>query len=298
MPSFYRYRIFCETEQQYVYVILDQNDPVPTKCPNNTSDTVNANTVTIVEILNENSVVVKEETGQTGGTFGVYATNLDISPNSTNTITVSFPYPISSLCTYYSTTSANTKDLLSVTIGENTPIGVITSSASPVSSSWTENNYTIGQMVLYNHPSFGSRIYTCIANTNNNENPTNSGYWKHGFELSVSSTVLKNTSTGYYINLTDNTNNNDLKRVISIDTINSKIYVEGNLSNNFNTGSVILQTVYLMKDYPLGNGGEHFVGSKKIGGTYIPADTFIKVYYTNLSSTETKYFNGGMEYIY
>jgi hypothetical protein len=182
-------------------------------------------------------------------------------------------------------------------VGENTPVGIITQSITPANL-WTDTNYNIGDKVIYNHPVFGERIYTCIQNTINNEIPTNQNFWRHGFELSVSSTVTENTSTGYYIKITNGTNTDDLKRVISINILENKIYVEGNSTNNFSIGSFVLQSVYLLKDFPIGNIGEYSLGLSKIGGSHVPPDTIVRIYYTNLSDTEDKYFNGRLEYLY
>jgi hypothetical protein len=297
MSTYYKYRFFCETEQKFVFIILNKDDPLPTKCPNNTNDIVSNDSIVVVETISENTVVVKEGNGTTGGTFGVHVCSLNIEPNTTNTINISFPYPISALNTSYVTTTDNIKDILSVSIGENTPIGVLTFNLTPATS-WTNKNYNSGQTVTYTHFIFGLRTYTCINNTINNEIPTNIQYWKHGLELYVSPTVIQYVSTGYYIKLFDGTNTNDVGRVISVDKVKNCIYVENNTTYNFNIGSVILQTIYLIKDAIIGNPNNYLIGGKKIGGTYIPEDTIIKIYYSNLSSTDPKFFNGTLEYVY
>lgn len=296
MPTYYKYRIYCETEQKYVFVILDQNDPVPTKCPNNTTDIVNNNSIAIVDTIQEQEVIIKEENGKTGGTFGTIACNIDATASTTSTITLSWPYPISALCTYYVSTEENKKDLLTLSVGENTQIGSIIESILPATS-WSSRNYTIGQKVMYTHPVFGLRVYTCISNTSNNEIPTNINFWKHGFALNVSSTVLANTSTGYYIKISGGGNTDDVGRVISIDKENQKIYVETNITHSFSPMAYILQSIYLLKDYTIGNPSDYAIGLSKIGGAYIPADTIVKISYQNLTGTD-KFFNGRLEYLY
>lgn len=296
MSTFYKYRIFCETENKYVFVILDKDDPPPTKCPNNTSDKININTVAIVDTIEEREVIIKEENGKTGGSFGTVSCTINATANTTTSITMTWPYPISALCQYFVSTEENKKDLLTLSINENRKIGVITDNISPATA-WTTQNYNAGQIVTYTHPIFGSRVYTCIANTNNNQEPTNNNYWKHGFELKVSSTVLLYTSTGYSISISGNGNTNDVGRVISVDKDNQKIYVEKNISNSFVSTADILQTVYLLKDFEIGNPSDYSVGLSKIGGSYIIADSLVKISYKNLTNND-KYFNGRMEYLY
>lgn len=49
---YYKYKIFCETDNEWEYVILDQAQSAPTKCPNDTTHTVLADSVAIIETIN------------------------------------------------------------------------------------------------------------------------------------------------------------------------------------------------------------------------------------------------------
>lgn len=40
-----QYRLFCQTENEYVYVWAQDSDPVPTLCPHNTADTIQGTAV-------------------------------------------------------------------------------------------------------------------------------------------------------------------------------------------------------------------------------------------------------------
>ncbi len=115
--------------------------------------------------------------------------------------------------------------------------------------------------------------------------------------LSVSPTVLTNTSTGYSIKISGGGNTDDVGRVISIDKNNQKIYVETNITHSFSPMACVLQSIYLLKDFTIGNPSDYAIGLSKIGGAYIPADTLVKISYQNLTGNN-KYFNGRLEYLY
>lgn len=294
---YYKYQIFCVTDNIYEYVILDSTSAVPCKCPTNTSHTVNTESVAVIQTISEQSVKIIEENGITGGSFATSSNVLNIPKNTTNSFSVVFPYPISALNTSFTTIDTNRDDEVSLSIGDNTVIGYVTISLTQ-STTWTSKNYVIGDKVLYTHPTFGNRQYTCILNTVNNEIPSTTAYWKHGIEINVSTTVVANTSTGYYIKLSQGANLNDMGRVISIDKNNKKIYVENDITTTFTMGTYILQTVYLTKSYTIGYADTYTFGLNKIGGAYIPANTTIKITYKNNSLINDNMLYGRVEYLY
>lgn len=298
MTVYYKYRIHCSTDNKDEYWVLSEDESAPTTCPTDTAHTVIASSVSIVEIIEKNLVEINEEKGVTGGSFGIYSKKMTCPTDTTTSITEWWPYPITALNINFITNSAHINDELTLLVGENTNVGGLTSNVAPAVA-WVSQNYTVGQIVTHTHSTLGSRSYTCIQNTVSSENPENNNYWKHGFELSVTSTVIENTSTGYFINLYDGTNTNDMQRVISVDKTNSKIYVETNLTNSFNYSTTyIRQTIYLMRDLVIGEPGAYNFGYSKIKGSYIPADVIIKISYKNKSITDAKTITGRIEYIY
>lgn len=52
----YKYRMYCETEETYVYVWLDSEDDPPSLCPNNTNHIIDSNSISIVEKNSEPAV--------------------------------------------------------------------------------------------------------------------------------------------------------------------------------------------------------------------------------------------------
>lgn len=298
MGTLYKYRIHCVTDNKDEYWYLPENDAEPTTCPVNSSHTINISSVSVVEVIKQELLDINEEKGVTGGSFGIFSKKITCDPNIIKSINEWWPYPISTLNIVFITNNTHTNDEITLKIGENTIIGRLTANVSPAST-WISQNYTTGEIVTYTHPTFGDRSYTCTQDTINSEMPTNNNYWKHGFELSVTSTVIENTSTGYYINLYDDTNTDDMQRVISIDKTNNKIYVEMNLTNSFNYSTTyVRQTMYLMKNFIIGESGSYNFGSSKIKGSYVPANTIITISYENKSSTDIKNIVGRLEYLY
>ena len=297
--TYYKYKVHCTTENTNKYWILESTNTAPTTCPSNTSHSVNTNLTEIETVIADNIVTVKEELVATGGNFGCKSIKINAIKNTATSVTTFFPYHISALAVRFVSKTEHQGDTIDLKVGENTIIGAITANVSPASA-WTSQNYTIGQIVTYTHPIFGSRVYTCIQNTVSNEVPTNSTYWRHGFELSVASTVVNNAYVGYYIKLDDGTNINDVKRIISVDKTNNKIYVESNLTDSFlaSTPTYIKQTVYMINDYEIGPTWEYTIGLSKIGGSYIPKDTIITIEYTNYSVDTDKVLIGYVEYLY
>jgi hypothetical protein len=299
MTTYYKYRLKCTTDNINEYWILSENDPVPTTCPTNTAHTIDSTQTTIVDTISDTQISIKEEETPTGGSFAVQTLKFTATKNSISSKSLSWPFPISALSVNFITSSEHSGDCICAFIGQNTITGAITEDVSPASA-WTAQNYTVGQTVTYTHPTHGDRCYTCIVNTVSNEIPTNTAFWRHGLEISVSSTVIANVYIGYQIKLYDGVNTDDVERVLFIDTENSKIYVETNLTNSFLVASptYIKQTVFMFKDYDFQEPWEHEIGQSKIGGSYIPKDTIVKISYNNKSIDTDKIFIGRIEYLY
>lgn len=293
MTTIYKKRIYCTTDSQWEYK-LDEDDTALTVCPIDSGHTVNVSSFQIVDVISSSKVEIKEESVATGGHFQSFTVHIDATANTTSTADVSYPFPISSLLVKFTTSSDHEGDIVNMSVGPDTIVGNITVDVS-TSSAWSSQNYTEGQIVTYN-----SKQYTCILDTVSNEIPTDTTYWTKGHRISVSSTVITHTKIGFYIKLYDGTNQDDVGRVLSKDTVNNYIYVEKNLTNSFSasTPTYIQQTIYVIKDYEIGLPQEHTIGESKIGGSYIPTDTIVRVYYENKHATQDKTFIGVTELLY
>jgi len=159
-------------------------------------------------------------------------------------------------------------------------------------------NYTTGQVVLY-QDTIGTRPYTCVVNTVSNEVPTNPSYWKLGYELNVTSSVIQYTCIGFYLKLDNFVTNDLLGQIINIDAVHNKVYVEINPTHSylFTSPTYIRQTVYFIKNYQLSEPALHDVGARKIGGAYIPADVKITADYANNSASDSTIV-GRVEFLY
>lgn len=117
--------------------------------------------------------------------------------------------------------------------------------------------------------------------------------------FTVSNTVLQYTNIGFYLTITDGVNNDDLGRVIAIDKNTSTVTVETASTHSFlvTSPSYIIQNIYMMKDYEIGAPHRYEIGESKIGGSYVPAGTVVRVSYTN-NGLAQKNIVTRLEYLY
>lgn len=268
--------------------VLSQNDEI-------TLTTIASYHDGIDDVPAPSLVKIKEESGDTGGNFSIYPVSILAEANSSTTVNMIWPFPITALEIKVGIDESQKNDTLDVMVAPDTVIGIITSSSSSNPPAWTSQNYVVGDKVTFSNQ-FGERVYSCILNTTSNQNPSNSSFWKHGFELTVNSTVTQNCEVGYYIKISNGVDVNDLGRVISKTT--SKIYMEKSPLMNFNPGAYILQTIYSLKDYPLGMTSFHRIGEGKIGGSYVPANVIIGVRYKNNNGIMSQTLKGAIELLY
>ena len=117
--------------------------------------------------------------------------------------------------------------------------------------------------------------------------------------LDVQQSVIDNIQVGYWVKLTDGTNTDDCGRVLNVDKAGLKITVETATENAFAaaTPTYVQQTIKLVYDAELTEGEQVILGASKIGGSYIPANTALRLRYKN-SGAQGKRFRFLMEYLY
>jgi hypothetical protein len=295
MTTIIKYRLWCTTDSKYEYV-LREDDTEPTMCPTDTAHAINKSRTSVYRTYEFNKVKIQEEVIDTGGNFCATTLNITATKNNISSGEILFPFPISALAVEFVAEEIHRGDTVNLIVGENTPIGVIlVSVTASTPSSWTAQNYTAGQMATVN-----GKLYTCIADTVSNEDPSNLTFWHIGLEITASHTVIDNTAIGYYLKLSDGTNFNELSRVVGVDKIFNKIYVEDNVTNSFanTTPTYVLQSVKSIHNHLIGGPGGYIIGSNKIGGSYVPANTPVRIYYDNKSTDTDKLFIGKVEYLY
>jgi len=300
MTTLYKYRVKCLNDNRDEFWYLPEDAPVPTTCPINTAHQIDTTQTTIVDTIDDKSIRIKEETTPTGGHMGTQSVRIDAKANSWTTKELWWPFPISALSVDFVTKDIHEGDYLSVCVGKNTLVGAVLEPIIP-STDWEDRNYVEGERVFFNHPSFGMRLFTCIKDTVNNENPTNTVYWLHGYTISVSPTVVQNVYSGYYITLKQGNKVMDLGRVICKNIELSKIRVEGNPSEVLIPSPTnpifVLMSIYLMKEFEIGPRWGYEIGQSKIGGSYVMKDTKVTVDYFN-HDDQDKCFVGRVEYLY
>jgi hypothetical protein len=116
-------------ESQWVYGFKDTEDGPPTTCFNNTEHSVNDMSMQEIQVIEDATVNAKivEEYVPTGGNFRCYGRRFTIPAQSTVTYTVSWPFNISVLQSFFTSDSGMEGDFLEVVTAPNTIIGVITS---------------------------------------------------------------------------------------------------------------------------------------------------------------------------
>lgn len=115
--------------------------------------------------------------------------------------------------------------------------------------------------------------------------------------LYVSSSVLENINIGYGINLYDGDQMEDLGIVTGIQINDGTVSVSKQSSKNFSINTYIRMSVYIVDDFTIGYPSRYEIGKDKIGGSYVPASTIIRVQYNNIG-LDTVDFYVLIEYLY
>lgn len=115
----------------------------------------------------------------------------------------------------------------------------------------------------------------------------------------VEQSVIDNIAVGYYVKLDDGTDTDDCGRVTDVDYANNKITVETAATQTFSATTpptYIKQTIKMVPFVELEGNYITMLGQSKIGGSYIPANTIIRIRY-NRKGTALD-FKMIVEYLY
>lgn len=118
--------------------------------------------------------------------------------------------------------------------------------------------------------------------------------------INVSSTVTDNIKVGFFCNLFDGVNTEELGRVLAIDSEAGTITVETASTQAFSAASptYVQMSIYFLKDVEIGHPWATVYGEGKIKSSYVPANTTVKVMYDNKHATDTKRIVCEMELLY
>lgn len=288
--TIYRFRVYCITDAHYEYV---WSDIEPTGCPDNSSHTIDTNSITIVDSVSTQQISIREENIPTGGNFAATTIKLECAPKSVTNITKSFRYPINALSVAFTSGESHRGDMLEMIAGKDTPIGYI---VAPVvaKSAWQAQSYNVSDYVYYN----GFNYVCAVANSDNPE--VNTTAWSQvPTQLYVSSSVIQYSALGIDLAITDGTHLDRLDETIEVDKVNGIVTLAGASANNYSplSPTYVLRSGYYLHNYWFDEPMLHEIGNKKIGGSYVPANIPVLIEYTN-NSSDAKVFVGRVEYIY
>ena len=144
--TIYKYRIFCQTENQFVYLWSETS---PTQCPNNSSDSVNLNSISIVDEISTDLITIKDEYVPTGHNFKTETRKISVAagPDVTSIEYFSWPFNITVMNMYFVTTDDHQGDIIRLDVPFDRVIGALTSDIStgtteiPVSQTVIDNVY-------------------------------------------------------------------------------------------------------------------------------------------------------------
>jgi hypothetical protein len=129
MAELSKWRVFCVTENGWSYGWLETGSDAPTTCFNNTSHQVNTGSISVIDTTENLTVKIKQETVETGGNFKSKGYSFVAGANTSTTLSVSWPYPVTACAVHIQTTEAQMGDVLNAIVGPKTIVGVIVSPA-------------------------------------------------------------------------------------------------------------------------------------------------------------------------
>ena len=120
-----KYKIFCVTENTFVE---GWGDTEPTTCYNNTSHTVNLNSIQLVESVSRSEVRIKEDSAIVSRNVKIVPIVFDnVASNTSQTQSFTFQYVTSMYSYMFMTDDFNKGDSITIAVNPNTPLGLITS---------------------------------------------------------------------------------------------------------------------------------------------------------------------------
>lgn len=112
--------------------------------------------------------------------------------------------------------------------------------------------------------------------------------------LNVNNTIIENVDVGYFIKI----GNDDLGWCIAKDTENMTITVENPTTIEHNAMDYILMTIKVVPRWKFTATGYCSVGESKIGASYIPANTPLRLVYHCINGIDEKTFGISIDYLY
>jgi len=117
--------------------------------------------------------------------------------------------------------------------------------------------------------------------------------------INVSSTVTDNVEKGYWISLYDGANSEEMDMVLEVDKEAGTLLLQSPTTNAYSvsTPTYVKQTVKIVPHMVFSQNHRYELGRSRIGGSYIPANTTLRLKYTNFTGT-AKTIRLTLEYLY
>jgi hypothetical protein len=106
--------------------------------------------------------------------------------------------------------------------------------------------------------------------------------------IHVSSTVFQFLKFGFSIVINDGVHQDELNTVVAMDPVAETITFATPATHSFSMNSQIMLKFYVVKNYCIGNAGEHKIGYGSMGSKELPAGTLLRLYYRNNNLQQKK----------
>lgn len=115
----------------------------------------------------------------------------------------------------------------------------------------------------------------------------------------VSDTVIDHLMVGYFLDLFTGVSSENLGRVVSIDKTTGYVVTEFQPSQDYTAypPTYVRMTIYFLQNYRFAAPGFYSIGDRRIGGSYLPAETPVRIVITNASSQALSWL-AKLEYYY
>jgi len=138
-----------------------------------------------------------------------------------------------------------------------------------------------------------------IADPDKNIGPIVSDVSAGATTVEVLPQVAAVLALGYHLCLDDGTNKDDVGRITDVNTDTNVITFETPTTNSFTaaTPTYLILCVKMIHDFTIGHPGPYVIGEDKIGASYIPANTIVRVVYDNKSGPANKSMYPYIDYL-
>jgi hypothetical protein len=130
----YHYRIFCITENKYVYA---WGQVIPVTCPDNTAHLIDPTTISVIETIDSSVIFLSHDTGSTLGRYRAEGKLLNANPSTITTLDMTWAYDITVFSVGITCTADNKGDVINSIVGPDTIVGYITQAIAIGTSTFT-----------------------------------------------------------------------------------------------------------------------------------------------------------------